>query len=145
MPKFVIVALAIFGVLVSGCAGLGGTFSVDQFLYKSISGDTLEACAARSLQAWARHEAWVNVNYRSAAALAARAESAPLAPRAASSCGGDAQIRQFIDIGRTQSAKACACGGAAVELERLSCAGPAEDKEALKRRVDAAVGLCEGR
>jgi hypothetical protein len=146
-----IVVFAAAGVL-SACSGLGGTFAVDRFLYKDVSGDTFGACMARSYQAWARHKAWVQVNYAGAAELAARGESTQAGSSAMAfvcdrptGAGVQERVSRYMDIATKDPARACSCGSALVELARLSCAGPAEDKAALQRRLDTHAPACEGR
>jgi hypothetical protein len=132
----------------SSCSGLGGTFSVDRFLNKEITGDTFGACAARSYQAWARHKAWAQVNYAGAAEIAERVQSrSDVMPQTINLCGGVTSDRfaELMKHADQAPERACACGNALVEAERWSCAGPADDKAALQKRFEAAAAACEGR
>ena len=143
-----------FGCLaaLAGCAGLAGTFSIDSYLNKEITGDTFGACMARSYQAWARNRAWVQVDYLGAVELAKRAES--VKPSAAGATvlicedgSGAEKLKydRFRDIAIADESRACACANALVEIERWTCAKPGDDKAKLKLRVDTAAAACEGR
>jgi hypothetical protein len=153
MPKLKFNLLIMPAALaLSGCAGLGGTLAIDRFLDKEITGDTYGACMARTYQAWARHKAWVQKNYAGAVKLEARADAAKGRSGVSTVfvCDGapaeeTSRFDRFPAIVANDPAKACACGNAAVELERWSCAGPADDKAALQKRFEAAAKACDGR
>lgn len=159
MSKHWIAVLWILAATLAGCAGVAGTFSIDGFLNKEITGDTVGACMARSYQVWARHKAWVQKNYAGAVELAQRADIAQTATTLtanycvdpadpASEAVGRAHLERSVaywEIAKKVPAKACACGNAIVELARWSCAKPGDDVAALSRRLDAQTAVCEGR
>jgi hypothetical protein len=152
-------AVILAAAALSACSGLGGTFTIDRFLNKEITGDTAGACMARSYQAWARNKAWVQRDYVAAVELAQRAEIAKAATtltgyycvdpaKPASDAEGRAHLERSVaywEIAKKDPAKACACGNAIVEVARWSCAAPGDDKPALQKRLDVQAAACEGR
>jgi hypothetical protein len=153
MPILVRAFIALLSAIaLSGCAGLAGTFTVDTFLNKEITGDTVGACMARSYQAWARNKAWVQIDYVEAAELAKKAEAASTAtpefgPFCAVWSDTPPLVSRYVgywDIAKKHPSKACPCGNAIVELARWSCAGRNDDRAALKSRLEASAAACEG-
>lgn len=151
---FSAVALLLF---LTGCANLGGTFTVDRFLNKEITGDTIGACMARSYQSWARNKAWVQVDYAGAVELAERGQAAQTADSLTTYFYVDpdgppvdttpivTRLVGYWDIAKKDPAKACACGNAIVAYDRWSCAKDGDDKAALLKRLEAHAAACEGR
>lgn len=151
---FSAVALLLF---LTGCANLGGTFTVDRFLNKEITGDTIGACMARSYQSWARNKAWVQVDYAGAVELAARGQAAQTATSLTAYFYVDpdgppvdttpiiTRLAGYWDIAKKDPAKACACGNAIVAYDRWSSAKSPDDRPALQNRLETQAAACEGR
>lgn len=142
--------------LATGCANLAGTFTVDRFLNKEITGDTIGACMARSYQSWARNKAWVQVDYAGAAELAVRGQAAQTAISLTAYFYVDpngppvdttpivTRLVGYWDIAQKDPSKACACGNAIVAYDRWSNAKAVDERAALQKRLDDQAAACEG-
>lgn len=145
---------AIAMLLLAGCAAVQGTLTVERYLDREITGDTLNACTARSYQAIARRKAWRDRNFADAVwlvdkAQAAQAGDAPdlfAADRRTSDAARVSALTQAAATARALLAQAgrdaCGCGGVAAAYDDWVLLALTDAWDDARVRFDAAAHAC---